>query len=422
MDLAPRDRGAPAPRDGGAAAPERGAGDPFGLDTLDLGWLASKPGVKWTKHAPALAAWVADMDFPSAPAVLDAVRAVVDSGDLGYPHWPTYKSSYLPPVFAQRMADRFGWPIDPEHTIELNDVLHGLHVVLHLCAEPGDGIVLHTPAYHPFLDTIDQTQLRMVETQAQLVDGRWQWDHDELDRRLESEPARILLLCNPQNPTGRVFARAELERLAAIADRHDLLVVSDEIHSDLVYAPHQHIPMATIAPERTVTLTSASKAFNIAGLRWAIAHIGPSWLRERIAALPGHLFGAPNLTAVAATHAAWTQGDDWLTAVMARLDVNRWLLDEMLRARLPDVHYVPPEATYLAWLDVTALRLPEEPADLALAAGVALSPGADFGTNGAGFVRLNMATSPGLLTAVVDRMVAAWGATGTTAGTVEGVT
>jgi cystathionine beta-lyase len=362
------------------------------------------------------------MDFPSAPAVLDAVRAVVDSGDLGYPHWPTYKSSYLPPVFADRMARCFGWSIDPAHTIELNDVLHGLHVVLHLCTEPGDGIVLHTPAYHPFLDTIDQTHLRMVETQAQLVDGRWQWDHDELDRRLESEPARILLLCNPQNPTGRVFTRAELERLAAIADRHDLLVVSDEIHSDLLYAPHRHIPMATIAPDRTVTLTSASKAFNIAGLRWAIAHIGPTGLRERIAALPGHLFGAPNLTAVAATHAAWTQGDDWLAAVMARLDANRCLLAEMVRDRLPGVQYVPPEATYLAWLDANALRLPDEPAALALTTGVALSPGVDFGRNGTGFVRLNMATSPDLLTEAVERMVSAWGAAGTTAGTREDMT
>jgi cystathionine beta-lyase len=401
-----------APRDGGAAAPERGAGDPFGLDALDLDWLASKPGVKWTKHAPALAAWVADMDFPPAPAVLDAVRAVVESGDLGYPHWPTYKSSYLPPVFAQRMADRFGWSIDPAHTIELNDVLHGLHVVLHLCTEPGDGIVLHTPAYHPFLDTIDQTQLRMVETQAELVDGRWQWDHDELDRRLESEPARILLLCNPQNPIGRVFTRAELERLAAIAERHDLLVVSDEIHSDLVYAPHRHIPMATIAPDRTVTLTSASKAFNIAGLRWAIAHIGPTWLRERIAALPGHLFGAPNLTAVAATHAAWTQGDDWLAAVMARLDAHRSLLADLLRTRIPGVGYVPPEATYLAWLDATPLGLADEPAALALAAGVALSPGADFGANGAGFARLNMATSTDVLRVVVDAVATAWGPIG----------
>jgi cystathionine beta-lyase len=310
------------------------------------------------------------------------------------------------------MADRFGWSIDPAHTIELNDVLHGLHVVLHLCTEPGDGIVLHTPAYHPFLDTIDQTHLRMVESQAQLVDGRWQWDHDELDRRLESEPARILLLCNPQNPTGRVFTRAELERLAAIAERHDLLVVSDEIHSDLVYAPHRHIPMATIAPDRTVTLTSASKAFNIAGLRWAIAHIGPTWLRERIASLPGHLFGAPNLTAVAATHAAWTQGDDWLAAVMARLDAHRSLLADLLRTRIPGVGYVPPEATYLAWLDATSLGLADEPAALALAAGVALSPGADFGANGAGFARLNMATSTDVLRAVVDAVATAWATAG----------
>jgi cysteine-S-conjugate beta-lyase len=328
----------------------------------------------------------------------------------------TYASSYLPPVFAQRMADRFGWSPDPEHTIELNDVLHGLHVVLHLCAERGDGIVLHTPAYHPFLDTIDQTHLRMVETQAQLVDGRWQWDHDELDRRLESEPARILLLCNPQNPTGRVFTRVELERLAAIADRHDLLVVSDEIHSDLVYAPHRHIPMATVAPERTVTLTSASKAFNIAGLRWAIAHIGPAWLRTRLAELPGHLFGAPNLTAVAATNAAWTQGDVWLAEVMARLDANRSLLADLLHDRTPGVGYVPPEATYLAWLDATTLGLRDEPAALALEAGVALSPGADFGTNGAGFVRLNMATSPDVLRSVVDAMATAWGAAGRSGG------
>ena len=391
------------------AAPDADGADPFGFDALDLDWLASKPGVKWTKHAPALAAWVADMDVPPAPVVLDAVRALVESGDLGYPNGPTYASSHLPEVFAARMGQRFGWHVEPAHTRELNDVLHGLHLVLHLCTEPGDGIVLHTPAYHPFLDTIAETGLRMVDVPAALVDGRWAWDHDDLDRRLAVERARILLLCNPQNPTGRVFTRGELEHLAAIAERHDLLIVSDEIHSDLVYTPQRHVPMATIAPDRTVTLTSASKAFNIAGLRWAIAHVGPPWLRDRIAALPSHLLGAPNLTAVAATTAAWTEGDAWLQALLVHLDRNRALLADLLAEHVPDVGYVPPEATYLAWLDARSLGLPDDPASVALAHGVALSPGPDFGQNGVGFARLNMATSAGVLRAIVERLGDAWG-------------
>ena len=316
-------------------APDPAGADPFGLEALDREWLRAKPGVKWSKHAPALASWVADMDFAPAPVVLDAVRAVVDGRDLGYPAWPTYKSSYLPDVFAARMAERAGWVIDPSDTIELNDVMHGVHLIVHLCLQPGDGIVLHMPAYHPFLDTIEQTGMRLVGVSAQESDTGWVWDHDELDRRLETETARILLLCNPQNPTGRVFTRTELERLAEIAERHDLLIVSDEIHSDLVHAPNLHVPMATIAPERTVTFTSASKSFNLAGLRWAIGHIGPQWLRDRIAALPGHILGAPNLTAVAATNAAWTAGDDWLSAVMSRLDQNRSLLDRLLAEHLP---------------------------------------------------------------------------------------
>ena len=155
--------------------------------------------------------------------------------------------------------------------------MQGVVAAIHHLTAPGDRIVVHLPAYYPFLAAIEKMGRRRVDVTAELVDGRWQFDHDELDRRLAAEPAHLLLLCHPQNPTGHVFDRGELEQLAEIAARHDLPVVSDEVHAELVHPPHTHVPFAALGPEveaRTVTVTSASKAFNLAGMRWAILHAG----------------------------------------------------------------------------------------------------------------------------------------------------
>jgi cystathionine beta-lyase len=382
-----------------------------GFDDLDLAWLQAKPGAKWHRHGPGrLAAWVADMDFPAPPPVADALRSFVDAGDLGYPDW--LEGTPLRALFAQRMGRRFGWSAPPEAVRELSDVVQGVQIALHLATPPGSSIALHTPAYPPFFRTSATMNRPILPIPAVRTGHGWAYDHERFARDLAAAngACRTLLLCNPQNPTGHVFSREELAELAGLAEEHDLLIISDEIHADLVYEPGRHIPVASLGPDvaaRTLTLTSATKAFNVAGVRCAVAHVGPPALRETWDAQPDHLFGIVSRLGVEATRAAWEDGDDWLASVVPVLDRNRHRLADLLATRLPAVDYVVPEATYLAWLDFRPLGLRERPETVLRDGGVVLYPGPDFGPDGVGFARCNFATSAAVLEAVVDRMAEA---------------
>ena len=384
----------------------RSGDDPFGFDSLDLDWLRSKPGGKWHKHPGLLAAWIADMDFPPPPVVTAAIQRVVDQGDLGYPVHSPGPSPTLQ-VFVERMRDRFGWHIERTHTRELNDVMQGVQMALHHGTEPGDGVVVFVPSYPPFLDTVHDNQRRLVPVaghrSASSPTG-WEFSLDEFADTVARERPRALLLCHPQNPTGHVWSEDELRRIAEVADEHDLLVVSDEIHSDLTFAPHVHRPFALFSPNRTVTVTAASKAFNLAALRYAVMHVGPEHLLATVKSAPDHLYGAANLFGAEAARAAWSEGDDWFTAVMAHLDLQRHRLADLLAEHLPGVVYTPPAATYLAWLDCRALGLGDDPSEEFARRGVRLSEGPNFGSEGRGHVRLNFATSGAVLEAMVTRM------------------
>ena len=381
--------------------------DPYGLRSLDVERLRAKRGAKWQHCAADWSAWVADMDFPVAPAVRDALREIIDRDEFGYPNWggPT-ATSPAGKLFAPRMADRFGWELDESHVHELVDVLQGVQAAVHHLSSPGDGVVLHLPAYHPFLHTIDGLDRRLVP----VVQRDGAFDYDALDANLAERGAAVWILCHPHNPLGHCFDRAELERIADIAARHDLVVVSDEIHADLTMPGHRHVPFASLGSEvasRTITVTSASKAFNLAGLRWAVMHVGDDRLQRALDALPAHYLGAPNLMAVAATVAAWTQGDGWLDAVVALIHENFHALSGLLGTHLPGTRYTPPAATYLAWIDCRALGLGDDPADAFRERGVELSSGPQFGPQGAGHVRLNAATSPAILAGTVAAMAGA---------------
>jgi cystathionine beta-lyase len=374
--------------------------DPFGLRSLDIEQARARPGAKWQFHSAKYAAWVADMDFPIAPVIRDRLIEVART-DVGYPAWGG-KRGVSPAViaFVERMTSRLHWSPQPGWLYEMSDVVQGVRVAVHHLTDPGDRIVLHTPAYHPFLETIDSMHRRIMRVPSP-------FDHDALDATLAREPARLMILCHPHNPTGHVFTRPELERIAEIAARHDLVVVSDEIHADLVHAPHGHVPFESLGPDvaaRTITVTSASKAFNLAGLRWAIMHAGCDAMRSVLDALPDHYLGAPNVMAVEATAAAWNEGDTWLDAVRVVLDENRRALSGLLAAHVPGVRYTPPEATYLAWLDCRDLRFGDDPAVTFRERGVELSPGPQFGVEGNGFARLNFATSPAILAETVAAM------------------
>jgi cysteine-S-conjugate beta-lyase len=366
-------------------------------------WLRAKRTVKWVRPGrDRIPAWVADMDFPVAPPIRAAITGMLDRGDLGYPDW---SEKPLAAAFAYRMRHSFGWDADAAHVRPVSDLIQALQVLLDLATAPGDGVLAHLPNYPPFPAAIARMGRTLLPIQLVHDGDTWTWDHSALDR--DAAAAHVLLLVNPQNPTGRSFTRAELQQLADVAEAHDLLVISDEIHAELVHEPHRHTAFAPLAPDRTVTITSATKAYNIAGVRTAVVHLGPAWLRERWDAQPPDLYGTPSTIGVEATVAAWRECDDWLDGLRSHLRAQRdHLVDRV--AKLPGVSMRVPDAGYLAWLDCTAADLPGEPATyFRESAGLELAPGPDYDPKASGWVRLNFATSRAVLDEILDRMAAA---------------
>jgi cystathionine beta-lyase len=288
----------------------------------------------------------------------------------------------------------------------------GVDALLALATEPGDGVVINTPVYPPFFKHIGFARRQVVEVPLARTDGGWELDFAGLEAAFAAG-ARGYLLCNPHNPTGRVFSAADLGRIAALADRYGVFVMADEIHASLTLPGARHTPFVSLggaAAEHGVTLASASKAFNVAGLKGAVAVAGSATMERLLARLPESCQFGAGLFGVLASLAAWREGADWLDALLGQLDHARGEFGRLLGERLPGVRYIPPEASYLAWLDCAALDLGAEPAQVFLGRGrVALGRGLDFGAPGDGFVRVTIGTSSELLAAIVDRMAAAIG-------------
>jgi cystathionine beta-lyase len=368
---------------------------------VDPGRVRHRAGVKWSKHGPDVsAAWVADMDYDPPAVVVDALRTMLDDGDLGY----RVVTNRLAPAFAAWQERRHAWCPDPGRVRTFTSVLHALETVLWFTTEPGDGVVVLTPVYHPFLHAIADSGRRRVD--VPLDPAGWRIDPERLDAAID-ERTRLVLFCQPQNPTGRVFDDEEITALAEVVDRHDLLVVSDEIWADLAW-DRPHRPLAVVDGRfagRLVTTGSASKSFNLAGLRCSVAHVDHQPLNDVFASMPHHLRGSPSTLSAVGTLAAWEHGEPWLESVRTELLARRDQLVTRVAADLPGVRMDPPEATYLAWLDLRETRLGGDPADRLLAEGrVALSGGLQFGDQGAGFARLNFATTEGILDEIVDRI------------------
>jgi cystathionine beta-lyase len=363
------------------------------IETFQIDHLRRLSGIKWSRYGPeVLPAWVADMDIAAADCVVEAVQRLVSCSDFGYNRRAL---ELIPETFASWQLSQHGWSLDPDDVRVFCDVLHAIDIALWLMTEPGDGVVLLTPIYPPFLVALDP-------------DG-WRLDPERLEAAID-ERTRAILLCSPHNPTGRVFDAIELDAIARVAVERDLLVLSDEVWADLVYPGATHRPMATMGPEvaaRTVTISAASKAFNLAGLRCAVAHLGHPALAQRIRRLPAHLLGAVGSPGAEATLAAWSSGRPWLDGLLTHLQGRRQQLGHRL-AELPGVGFAPPEATYLSWLDFRPLGLGDDPAaELLDRAKVALSSGRDFGIHGLGFARLNFATSASILDEILDRVALA---------------
>ncbi len=379
------------------------------IDSLTVADLRPSQRIKWRLFGDeVLPAWVADMDFPVAPPVQRAVQALVDAGDFGYHLVPL--SPALREALVARMQERFSWRVEPDRVFPLVNVVQGLDACVLLHSRPGEGVIVQTPIYPPFLAAVERSGRRLVENPLARGRDRFEIDFDALRASID-DGTRLLMLCNPHNPTGRVFERSELLALGELALEHDLVVVSDEIHADLTYPGHRHLPFATLGPElerRTITLTSATKAFNLAGLPCAFAVFGSEELGRPFRELPPHLMGHCGILDDAATRTAWSAGQPWLDEVMAYLLENRELVMDFLARELPALRVLPPEATYLAWLDCRELGLPGDPFTFFLQrARVALSRGSDFGTPGQGWARLNFATSRAILREILERMAAA---------------
>jgi cystathionine beta-lyase len=349
------------------------------------------------------------MDYAAPEAVTAVVRRYAEQSDFGY--GSQNYAHLLEQAFAERMQALYGWQVDPALVLPTSELIQAMYATLMVFSEPGDGVVLQTPIYPPFLVAIKDTQRRLVDSPLRDDGTRYVLDIEGVRNAIDAT-TRVLMVCNPHNPTGRVFDRAELHVLGDLAVQHDLVILVDEIHQDLIYAGHEHVPMATLGPEiaaRTITITSATKGFNIAGLRCALMHFGSAALKERFhQVLPERLLGQVSTIGIDATVAAWRLGQPWLEAVMARLTANRDLLSQFVASELPMVRYYPPEGTYLAWLDCRALGLTPSPMQYFLEhAGVAYGEGSMFGPQGETCIRLNFACTPDVLQRALEQTATA---------------
>jgi cystathionine beta-lyase len=368
------------------------------FEELSLDELRTRTSIKWRMYPPdVLPLWVAEMDAMPAPAVVEALQDALRRGDVGYPPLDTSYAEALSDVAARRWA----WELDPTATQTVADVLTGVHHALAALSAPGDAVLVPSPVYPPLLDFTAEMGRRVVPVPLTAA-GRL--DLDAIGAAMVG--ARVLLLSSPHNPTGTVHTADELRSVAALAEEHGVDVVVDEIHGLLVPEGESFTPYLAVS-DRGLVVTSASKAFNLAGLKAGVIVAGPG-SRAVVEALPPSLgYGVSHLGAVAHM-AAWRHGDEWLDTVNANIASNALLLGELLAERLPAVGYRPPSSTYLAWLDCTALGLGDDPAAVFLERGrVALNAGPAFGVGGAGHVRLNLAASRATLTEAVDRMASA---------------
>jgi cystathionine beta-lyase len=390
----------PESADGASAVPA--------FDGLTEEGLRAGGSLKWARYGTAIGAWVAEMDLGTAPAVTQALHDAVESGRFGY--LPTRTAEEMARACSGWHARRYGWEVPPEWISPLPDVIAGLQAAIEHFTPPGSPVVLPTPAYMPFRTVPGLLGRDLIEVPMVERDGRATYDLDGIDRALRAG-AGLVVHVNPHNPLGRVFTAEEQLELAAVVDRAGARVFSDEIHAPLVHPGAVHRPYASLSPvtaRHALTATSASKAWNLPGLKAAQLVLSDAadaehWARAGF--LYGH--GASTLGVLAAT-AAYDAGGEWLDGVLTYLDGNRRLLGDLLAERLPEVRYRLPEGTYLAWLDCRGLGLPGSAGEFFLdRAGVALVDGPECGAPGAGHVRLNFATGRAVLTTMVDRMAAA---------------
>ena len=378
-----------------AGVMERVTADPLPL-------LRARTSEKWTAFPPeVLPLFVAEMDYPLAPVVAQAIVDRVRASDTGYVASP----GPLAPAFAAYADRTWGWAVDPAAVRTATDVSVAIAESLRVALSPGDAVVITPPVYPPFFDLVPEAGGAVAE--VPLVDYRL--DLEGLERAFAAG-AKAFLLCNPHNPLGLVHSAEELRAVASLADKYGVVVVSDEIHGPLAHAGVTFTPYLSVsdaARDNGITVTSASKAWNLAGVKCALLVTGGGRMQRLLSALPEEVGFRTSLLGLHASVAAFEHGASWLEGAVAAIEDSSALLTALLAEHLPLVTYAPPSASYLAWLDFRAAGWGDDPSVRALAGGVALNPGPTFGVQGAGFARLNLACSAEVLTEAVERLARA---------------
>ncbi|KQQ51098.1 MalY/PatB family protein [Plantibacter sp. Leaf314] len=379
-------------------------------DPLDL--LRTRTSEKWSEYPDdVLPMFVAEMDVPLAPVIRAALHAAIDRGDAGY----VASRTRLPEAFADFASRRWGWEVDPGSVFTTADVSMGIVEILRRVITPGERVVVTSPVYPPFFDLVAEAGGVVADvplrgsSRREDPAGGLRLDLDALETAFR-DGAKAFLLCNPHNPIGRPHTVEELRSVASLAARYGVVVVSDEIHAPLTQPGERFVPYLSVSEEAAANgyaVLSASKAWNLAGLKCAVMVTAGAGPRSVIAGMPVEVFWRTGQFGVLASIAAFESGEPWLDGLLGLIDGNRRLLGDLLSAELPEIGYRMPAAGYLAWLDCSTLGWSEPPARHILrVAKVALQEGAPFGPSGAGHARLNLACSPELLTEAIRRISA----------------
>ncbi len=378
------------------------------IDTTTVAMLRARGSVKWAAPGPAgFGAAVAEMDFGAAPPILDALAGL--SADANFGYLPPFLADELAAACAEFQHRRYGWEIDPALIHPVPDVIKALEIAIAAYSRPGSPVILPTPAYMPFLAVPEYLGREIIQVPMRGEAGFFTLDFDAIEDAFRAG-GQLLILCNPYNPLGRVFTAAELAQLTDVVERHRGRVFADEIHAPLVYPGLRHLPYAATsaaAAAHTLTATSASKAWNLPGLKCAQVILSNEPDRQRWEQLGFFAPRGASNPGVVANIAAYRHGEAWLDEVLGYLDDSRHLLAGLLSRHLPQVRYRPPDGTYLAWLDCTGMDLPDSPGALVTdRAHITVVDGPAFGTGGAGAFRFNFATPQPILTEMVEHIAA----------------
>ena len=374
-----------------------------------LAELATHRSEKWRGFAPnVIPLPVAEMDFPVAAPIREFLHSMVEKSDMGY----------LGPIpelgnsFAAFSATRWNWKVDPLHVRVATDVGVGVVEILRVFTNPGDGVLISSPVYQNFYTWMNETKVQCIDvpfihSPSDDISQLWSIDWQGIEEAYKGG-IKVHLLCSPHNPIGRVYSREELTKFVALAAKYNVIIISDEIHSPLEYSEHPFVPILTLgkdAENHCVVVTAASKGWNIAGLKCAIIVSGNDVMHERLNSLPPSLHFRASLFGAFATAVAFERCAPWLDAVLRQLDHNRHLISTLLAEHLPEVIYHPPQHSYLAWFDLSALNLGDTPTTVILEKSqVAFNAGHIYGTQWGQFARMNFATSPEIITQAITQM------------------